>query len=230
MSPPVVVAEAGTVAPVFVGAGARVELGPRLRFGAAGGPMPQAYLTLVNEVIQAFYPPYTDDAATLVDVALDRAGALRLSAGARPFRALGFTTDATYTYVGGAGATTGSELVEAFVGGDGRNLGENPPTVDARASLHLLGAEVGYEHRVWERLVLRGALGFGFTVAAGASIEAEVARGRRTVDGELAAEGEAALIDVLQGYAHTPTASVMLGWSFGPARQGSEAQEGRVDR
>jgi hypothetical protein len=217
-APPTVRPEVTTTAPLAVGAGVLVEAGPRLRVATQIGVLPGPYVDGITTAIGALEPSWTPEASALVEAALGPSAIWRTEAGWRPLPKLGLYGHGTYALAGLGGSATAAEIVEAALGsplpvqGLGREL-----EFDARATLHLLGVEVGWDQRLWRGLHLRAGLGWAFTVAASADIAApdEVRRlGQRAV-AEAEAEAGAWLGEVLRSYAHPPTVTVAVGWAFG---------------
>lgn len=212
--------EISSTFPIHVGAGVLVEGGPRIRGALSFGLMPKPYQDGINSSIGWFVPSWSEEEKALVDAALDGALAMRAEAGWRFVPKLGLYLHGAYTFAGLGGSATAEDLIEAYAG---TNLPEDTRLdgvareYRASAALHLLGAEVGWDQKLWRSLHLRAAVGWSFTVASQTSIgpdfePAPIAAPAYEAAGQAASDY---LDDTFQGYAHPPTVTLALGWAFG---------------
>jgi hypothetical protein len=213
--------ELATSAPIDVGVGVLVEGGPRLRAATRLGLLPDPYLDGINAAIGLFEPSWTAEEEALVETALDGSLVWRTEAGWRFVPRLGLYTHAVYTFAGLGGQATTEEILEALTGEqvpDDTRFGQaGGREFEAAAALHLLGAEIGWDQRVWRRLHVRAAVGWNFTVASNTTIgpafePAPVAAPAYAAVGEAGADY---LDSIFQGYAHPPTVTLAVGWSLG---------------
>jgi hypothetical protein len=213
--------ELATSAPIDIGAGVLIEGGPRLRAATQLGFLPNPYLDGINAAIGMFEPSWTEEEKQLVETALKGSLVWRTEAGWRYARKLGLYTHAVYTFAGLGGQATTEELIEGLTGEqipDDTRFGQSGGReYEATAAIHLLGAEIGWDQRVWKRLHVRAAVGWNFTVASNTTIgpafePAAVAAPAYEAVGEAAADY---LDSLFQGYAHPPSVTLAVGWSLG---------------
>ncbi|MEQ1567916.1 MAG: hypothetical protein ABMA64_19915 [Myxococcota bacterium] len=221
-APPSVRPELVTTAPIDVGVGVLSEFGPRLRVATQVGLLPDPYLDGIEAGIGALDPTWTDSESELVDAALDGSVVWRTEAGWRFAPGLGLYLHGAYTFAGLGGSATAQEIVEGLGGVEiptgGGPLGFDPDPVefDATAALHLVGAELGWDQRLWRQLHLRVGVGWSFTVGSSTTIAPAfepnpLAAAAWDAAGEAAADS---LDGLFRGYAHPPTVTVAAGWSF----------------
>ena len=165
-----------TDAPMFAGAGVQVEGPVRLRLSTSLGVLPGAYLSAANAVLVPWLTDsgYGEPQAELVEAALNNALVSRTTLGWRPFEDHGFHFGLGYTFAGLGGDASAGELLEGITG---MSVPENQRTeayiFDARAAMHQVHAEVGWEWWPVANLYARAGVGFGLTVAAASEIEAQ---------------------------------------------------------
>ncbi len=201
--------------PVHVGARVTAEGPYRLRYSLSGGSMPGPYLDTIHAVSTSF-AWYDDLTADLISATLQNSLVIRNHLGWRPFAKLGFQFEVGYGWVGLGGGLTGAEVIEAATGKSlNGEFGENL-AVDAKATLHMLDATVGWDQRVWRGLHARLDLGAAFTLGSKTVLtpEFDVPRRAEPAVDDLMAEGEAYLDDTFRTYVHTPTVGLGLGWQF----------------
>lgn len=197
--------------PLGIGAGADVELGPRLRFGLSALYLPAAYVELSDSIAQAV-GGYDEVTSGLVRAATENALSLRARAGVRPLADHGFYVDATYSVLSLGGALTADDLGSASGAGAGSQA-----RWEVGSTVHQIGLELGWRFRLPLQLALRLALGGSFTVAADVSAEPRNPRFPRLA--ELARQaGETYLADVFRSYVHLPVVTVALGRGFPPSK------------
>ncbi len=209
-----------TDAPLFVGAGLQFEGPLRLRLSTSVGLLPDGYLSTVNGVLVPVLTDsgYGEPQAELVEAALNNALVSRTTLGWRPFEDSGFHFGLGYTFIGlGGNASTG----ELLKGVTGMEVPDNDRTeeylFDARAAIHQVHAEVGWEWRPIANLYARAGLGFGLTVGAVSDIEAQEPPPRPAAAAALDAlerAGDAYLEDLLVSYIHVPYLSLSVGWAW----------------
>lgn len=208
------VAGVGTDFPVTVGARAHVEAPFRLRLSTSIGILPGPYVDAINGIVVAM-GGYSDATADLVRAALKSSLVWRTHVGFRPFERLGLYVEGGYGLVTLGGDATASQIVAGVTG-------KQPPateqsgdkTYDAKATLHMVDAEVGWDFAVWERLSVRLAIGGAFTVASSTTIEPTYSpRAPRLVQ-EFTAEGEKYLDDTFTSYVFTPVVGLGVGYLF----------------
>ncbi len=213
MEPTTVRAEVVTTAPLTVGLGLLAEGGPRLRVGTSLGVLPGPYVDGINGAIAAFVDSWDDGERQLVEDTLTSSVVWQLHAGWRP--AGGFVVSGGSQLVTLGGASTTADLVTGLTDAELPPGFEGAP-LTASATLFLLGAELGWDQRVWQGLHVRAGVGWSFTVTSSTHITAQSDRilGDAVLDG-LAAAGEVYLDDTFRKYAHPPTATLAVGWAFG---------------
>lgn len=209
-----------TTAPVDIGIGVLVEAGPRLRLATQIGLMPGPYEDGINGAIGWFVPEWTEEEQALVEAVVDGSLVWRTEAGWRFVPKLGLYAHGAYTFARLGGEATPAELVEAWTATalpDDPRLPVTERSYEASAALHLLGAEIGWDQRLWRSLHLRAGVGWSFTVASHTEIGPAFDPGPLAARAYDAAGTAAAsyLDDTFQGYAHPPTVTLALGWAIG---------------
>lgn len=165
------IAELATDVPLQTGVRVRVEAPHRIRIAGTVGLLPGRYLDLVNATAVSA-GAYGEDTARLVKKSLTRSLVLRIAGGWRPFPRRGLYAEAGYTWVALGGDVAGEDLVALATGIDPPDTLGSRRDYDVDSTLHLLGAELGWEWRLRARpVVLRASLGVVTTVAARTSIE-----------------------------------------------------------
>lgn len=213
-------AVAQTDAPLFVGAGLQAEGPLRLRLSTSVGLLPGGYLAAVNGVLVPLLADsgYGEPQAELVEVALNNALVSRTTLGWRPFEDQGFHFGLGYTFIGLGGGASAGELIEGVTGAELPESQRNEGYMfDARAAMHQVHAEVGWEWRPIANLYARAGLGFGLTVGAFSDIEAQDPPTRPAAAAALdafEAAGDAYLEDLFVSYVHIPYVSLSLGWAW----------------
>jgi hypothetical protein len=152
--------ELATTMPVDIAERVSLEAPNRLHARASIGIMPDAYSSLINNVISGL-GGFDDMESQVVHKALGRSLVFRVQAGFRPFEHLGLYFDVGYSRLSLGGDLTGSDVLA--LGG-----GAIPPQ-DATSPLKhyavssrfdLVVAEIGWEQPLASWLFVRGALGF----------------------------------------------------------------------
>jgi hypothetical protein len=206
--------EAGTDFPISVGLRARFELPHRLVFVTGLGLLPRVYVKAINGVATSA-GWYDDATAELIEESLQRSLVFSLFGGWRPLESRGFYVLGGYRLVALGGGATASEIIGGLTGQElpASERGQ-PRQFSARSTLHMVGAELGWELRPRPHLVLRAALGVAFTVAARTAIEPDYRPvAPRAVD-EFSSYGERYLDETYESYVHVPTLGVSAGYAF----------------
>ena len=195
--------------PVAVGSRSTLELPTRVRFAVGVAAFPRPYLDTIQG-ISTSAGWYSEELATVIDVALSRAAMVHLQGGWRPIEDRGFFATAGYMRVFAQGGEVGSTELAAAT----EQAAEEDFALQSR--LHMASVQAGWEWLVRERLVLRGTVGGAFTVGAQTQAESmsestsrfEAARsvGREVV--------EELLDQTYTSYVHTATVGVEVGYRF----------------
>jgi hypothetical protein len=198
-----------TTAPIHVGLGMVAELPARLRLSAAVGYLPGTYVDGISEVVMAL-DGYDERTADVIRSSLDSSFVGRAHLGWRPLAGAGFYVEAGYGLVALGGGTSEDTLLALALG---LELPEDPGNrYDVDSTLHMLDAEIGWEWWIAERLSLRLGVGAAATLDANSSVEPASAPRIPLVTNLFTSLAEAQLDDVLEGYVHTPTVTVAVGW------------------
>jgi hypothetical protein len=207
--------------PVQIGGGLLLEHRPtRLRLRASLGVLPEAYVRLANNAVQAFEDSYTDPQADLVANTIQNSLIGRIHIGWRPVARRGFYVHAGYTVATLGGGATALALIEGITG---RELEADTADAtgelefDAASTLHLIDTELGWERALWRGLTLRLSFGWSFTVASSTAVEAQFTlpgpvRERALREFERFTENY--LNDTYTSYIHPPQLGIALGWAF----------------
>jgi hypothetical protein len=203
---------AGTIVPVAAELRLSVETRLRLRGDIGIGILPSPYVELTNGVATSlgWYGPET---ATLIDAALDGSLIVSGSLGARPFRDAGFTLGAGYRAAVLGGSVSTSELLYAATGRTPERTGD-AAEVDARAGLHMVTAEAGWDIVLRERWILRPSVGAGITLAAPVDLQANAVPTLEARLEPVLSDGEQYLSETMRTYVHTPTVGLHVGYRF----------------
>lgn len=205
---------AATDVPLQVGAAVRVEMPQRVRFAASAGVLPEPYVDLINTAaVEA--GAYDEDTAKLVKASLKRSLVLRAAAGWRPFVRRGFYAEANYTWVSLGGDIAGEDFVALATGVDPPGGVAAQRKYDVNSTLHLLGAELGWEWTLTSRPVrLRAGLGFASTIAAETTMEPRFDPVVPALVDRFTSESEEYLDGIYLDYVHVPVVSLSAGWVF----------------
>ena len=223
-----------TDAPVQIGLGGLIEGPYRIRLATSLGWMPTPYIQGINAATTALDTGYTEANAELVEATIQNSLVWSTRLGWRPFPQRGFYVHGGYTLIGFGGGATTRALIEGLTGVEAeerqttRQRSREPLYIDAAARLQLFSLELGWEWAIWRpvetqesnqarSLLLRVALGWSYTFAARAQLEAQ-SSGRRPFVEEslrrLEAAGEAYLVDLSESYLHPPSLTLALGYRF----------------
>jgi hypothetical protein len=206
-------AEAGTDFPIAVALRGAVEFPYRIRASTALGLMPGPYVDAINGVLVAV-KAYDDDTARFVKGALQSALVWRTHLGYRPFASLGLYADVGYGLVTLGGGATGAQIVSAATGRTVPMEATTALDFDARATLHMLDVEVGWQFLLGEQWIIRPALGGAFTLAANTSLTPNYTPRAPSAVAAFTNYGATYLHDTLTRYAQVPLISVYGGWRF----------------
>jgi hypothetical protein len=186
--------DAVATAPVDVGAAVEFETPFGLRLSGGYGFIPAASLSWLRGTTIT-----SGSASAAVDVTDASGHILRLKLGVRPFSALGLYLDAGYAR---------AELAATVdVTGSVSELGSVSGGYRGASSVDLWLAELGYEWKVENRLVLGLGLGFMGTLHASTRITPVGA----AVDSALVGVAQTAANGALEAYGFVPTLSLRVG-------------------
>ncbi|MFN7135635.1 MAG: hypothetical protein ACK4N5_26420, partial [Myxococcales bacterium] len=209
--------EAATDFPISIGLRATLELPMRLRIWSSLGVLPGPYLRAVNSAMVAA-EVYDTTTASLIEASLDRAVVWRTHAGWRPFSERGFYFGAGYGLVTLGGGLSSAEALQLLLDSgvavpQGARDALGVLDLSARATLHQLSAELGWEFAITESLLLRTGIGGVFTVASSSRLAFDLPVAQDRFGAALLRRGEAYLDDVFVRYVHTPVLTVGIGYS-----------------
>ena len=201
--------EALTDFPVGVGGGVQAEWSYGLRTSLSLQYLPEAYVSTADTVAQEI-GGYDDITSALVRAAAKNSFVFRVHAGWRPFSDLGLYADVGYTLLTLGGDVSTDDLAAAA--GVSQNPGEGTAW-DLTTTNHFIDLQIGWRFDLAERLSLRIAVGFAFTVASQSTIETAQSD-RPNIAAAIAEAGEVYLEDVFTSYVHTPTLTLAVGWDL----------------
>ena len=212
--------EAGSVLPLYVGAGLILELPNRLRLGSWFGALPGAYVDVLSGGAGLLVGPeqYGSEQAALVESALDVSLFYQASLGWRPAKGWGFYMRLGYGLATLGGSALASEVLEAATG---QTLPEElgPIDVEVSSTLHMIAPEIGWQWGFGGGFGLRVGLGWAFTLSANTELylgaRQDVDDGLRAALDQIEQAGADYLDGLYTGYVHPPTLTLMLGWTFG---------------
>jgi len=210
-------AHALTDFPVLIGVGAGYESPQRVRLDASGGFMPGPYLDATNATLVAF-DVYSETTAELIDILLQGSLVLRAEAGWRPWDDRGWYAGLGYQFLGLAGDTTDLSLYTDGIEADIlRRAEEQTGSLEVSVAPHMLTGRIGHEWILQERFVVRGSLGFAYTVSSSSTVSStESGRGAAAQAAIDAVESaaESYLDDVFESWVHSPMLGVSGGYRF----------------
>jgi hypothetical protein len=186
--------EGYTSVPVDVGARATFETPFRLRLSAAFGIVPGAYFGVVNDVVEES-GAYDAFEAEVVEASLDSGRVVRAMIGFRPVA--GLYLDTGYARVGLSGALRADQFGYSI-----------------DTTLHMWTAEIGYQAKVADRLVLALGLGVMKTFSASSSVEADFELGRSARALAITSDAVDEYDRKLEEYGIVPTLTARIGWDF----------------
>lgn len=204
--------EGVTNAPVDVGVRVTAQAPFGARLSSGFGIIPGAYLSLINNAV-AGTGAYDDRTAGIVDGSFDGGTSWRTQIGFRPFPRVGLYIDAGYALVNLSGNVYGSDVapdesVDLVI--DGTSVRDAGYRVDT--TLHLWLVELGWQGRIFDKVVLGMALGVMGTLSASTSAEPNFSQGSslpvRTLSRHYTSEVDA----VLEKYGYIPTLTLRVGY------------------
>ncbi len=212
--------------PLQLGGSAMVETDQGWRLFSSIGIMPSPYVELSNQVIMLIPDTYDEATAQLINDTIQNSIVWRIMGGWKAPN-IGFYTHIGYSLVTLGGGASTAALIEGITGEsieyerDPRS-NRSPIEIDAEATLHLLGVELGWEWRLKELkpkrwLTLRAALGWSYTFSSVAHLKADVSDRKAVVQEayqKLERAGEVYLVDTFETYVHPPTISLALGYQW----------------
>lgn len=202
-------AEILTDFPLGVGGALQAEWSYRLRTSVSLQWLPEAYVTVAEDVAQEI-GGYNDITSALVRAAAQNALVFRVHAGWRPLTDLGLYFDVGYTLLALGGDVTTEDIAGAARGPQTSVPGSS---WDITTFNHFLDVQVGWRIDLYERLSLRVAIGFAFTVASDATIDV-VESPFPEAAARLADAVAPDLEDIFTSYVHTPTLTLALGYDI----------------
>ncbi len=205
--------EPGTAFPLDVGARVTFDRG-RVRVGGEVGYLPGPYVQAINAIVIAL-GGYDEETAELIEKSLQSSLVVRASAGGRPLRRWGLYLEGGYTLVTLGGGVGGEDLIALATGAEPPDGTGGERDYDVASTLHLLGAETGWEWRLRQgRLQLRAGIGFVTTVAASTSVEPRFQPLLPQLQEAFTSDAEAYLDETYLTYVHAPTVVLSAGWRF----------------
>lgn len=207
----------GTDFPVLVGANLAYEHPRRLRAELSGGAFPGPYVDTTNWAMTTF-EIYSDTVAALIEAALERAFVARVELGFRPFPQRGLTLSAGYQFLLLSGSTADVSVVSEGLWGAAGEFAEGyTGDLELDISPSMLTVEVGYDREVRRHLVVRGSLGFAYTVR-----NQTVVTPTRPANDPVEEEAMALLVSgsedyldyVFEKWVHLPMIGVGVGYRF----------------
>jgi hypothetical protein len=209
-----VAAGVATDFPVDVAARLAVETPFRLRLNTQIGFLPGPYVSAMNGILEGF-GAYDSSTGDLIKSALQSSFVWRTHVGYRPFRKLGLYADAGYGLVTLGGNATTAQLVTAVTGATypATETGADK-SFDAKATLHMLDVEIGYDIPIASPFELRAALGGAFTLGSSTTLTPDFTpRSPRAVDAFVSA-GESYLNTTFRSYVFTPVLTLGASYVF----------------
>ncbi len=194
---------AGTLAPFFVGGGARVSLPGQLVIGVLFGGVPDGYAQVFGDAADAFGA--SPGLSQLVRRFFDGALALRVEVGVRPVAQQGFELLAHYTALISEPLISSAAIDEIA----GQALPWNGmSSLRINGVLHGFGGEIGWAFVPFDGAVLR--IGVGLTYFAGAAVRLGVPQSWRS-GSTVVADVERSMEGTFRTYGIVPYASVLAG-------------------
>lgn len=205
--------EAVTNAPVDMGARVTLEAPFRARLSLGAGVVPRPYLKAVNRIVAAA-GAYQERTADIVDGSFDDGSTWRAQVGFRPFAGYGFYIDGGYSRVRLSGNVYVADVAPSL--GDLVIAGVSVRDAGYRVTMtmHLWLVEIGWQARVFDRLVLGAGLGVMGTVSARTRAEPDFEQGRSAVARALSRRATQTIDDAIETYGYLPTLTVRLGFGL----------------
>jgi hypothetical protein len=169
----------GTYFPLSVTAEGTIELPYRILLQGDLGWMPAPYSNTIIDLLNAFGAINTFE-QDLLKAAIQNSLVARISAGWRPFPALGLEVLAGYTLLAIGGSVTGSDVVDSYLAANGsadRTPADARRDVPLSSTLHSFHATVGWRFLLLDdHLVLRASLAYLQCFASSTSVNETPAR------------------------------------------------------
>ncbi len=205
--------EAGTEFPVSVGASMAVTYPNGLRLSTGLGYLPNAYVEVINEVVQSFPYSYDDATGDLIEETLKDSLIWRLHAGWQS--RFGVYIETGYRLMALGGGTSSEALLAGIT--DWESTGEFNGSFgyDVSSVLHMVDLEIGWTTPIDDRWTVRTALGGAATVAASTTVSAQAmptGRTRQRFVQEFESFSEKYLVDTYTEYVFTPVITVTVGY------------------
>ncbi len=194
----------GTLAPLMIGAGARVSLPGQLVIGVMAGGVPDAYAEVFSGAADAYGAG--SGVSELVRNFFSGAFVLRIEAGFRPVAQQGFELLAHYTALISEPVLSTASIDE--IGGQPLEWG-GTTSMRMNGVLHGFGGELGWAIVPIDGLVIRLSLGLTYFAAAG--VRLQVPQTMRMPDGPVE-QAEQRIASTFTTYGIVPHASVLAGW------------------
>lgn len=202
---------AATTFPTDIGGRLDLETPGRLLISSQVGYLPHAYFSLINNTVQDL-GGYDRQTADLVDAITQGGWVWRSHLGWRPFKRAGFFFQVGYSRLELKGSLEDSEALANAVGEP--SLQARNFSATAHATLHQVDGQIGWRWVIAERLFIRAAVGGFFTFSSSSNITTRSSAADRPYALILTQKGEAYLNDTFKSYAHSPTASLAIGYQF----------------
>ena len=201
----------GTTFPTDIGGRLDLEIPGRLLVSSSVGYLPHAYFSLINDTVQSF-GAYDEDTAALIDAITQGGWVWRSHLGWRPFKKAGFFFQLGYGHVELSGNLDDTDALADAVN-EPRIAGADV-SAHAKAVLHQLDGQIGWRWVIAHRLFIRAALGGFWTFSSSTTMTTQSSAASRPTALVLARSGEAYLDRTFKSYAHSPTASLSVGYQF----------------
>lgn len=205
--------EVGTEFPISVGANMVMTYPNGLRLSTGLGYLPNAYVEVINEVVQSFPYSYDDATGDLIEETLKDSLIWHLHAGWQS--GVGVYVETGYRLTALGGGTSSEALLAGIT--DWERTGEfnGSSGYDVSSVLHMVDIEIGWTTIIDERWTFRTALGGAATVAASTTVSAQTSptgRTRQRFVEEFESFSENYLVDTYTEYVFTPVFTVAVGY------------------
>lgn len=212
--------EGFTEIPFQVGLAGVIETASPFRVRGGFGYLPGPYVRAVNDVLVGMSGGYSQQDADLVESVVKDTMMWQIGGGLITGRNRGFYVNGGYSLVTFGGTATGSDILAAAAGAEiPQRVRDEYGTFDLEidTTLHQVDAELGVVWKLGGHIQLRTGLGWSFTFASSANIEASVnANDQRVQQGIDALEqtAESYLNQTYRSYLHPPYLSLGFGFSL----------------
>ena len=208
-----------TEVPLQIGGELQIDPPGHLRLRGGIGYLPSTYMTVANELLVGAFDEYTDEDAALVESTVGNSLLWQAGIGFVTGDNEGFYMTAGYAAATFAGTAASGELLESSTDQEIPDRVKNRypnREFDIGSTLHQLDLEMGVEWK-FNHLSLRSGLGWSFTFASTADVEAQFGDDRARIQeqlDEIEREAEKDLNETYRSYVHPPYLSVGLGFAF----------------